>query len=180
MARDHIGQKSEYQWLVSQPEIRQLDEIVARFHLGLRLCVTSFDSGPLRLTKEEFEQGWTTQRGIVVSPPIEESLVIPHDQYDEWYVFENSHFFESDIEVFVNYGAFTLVPPIESFTDIDPTLGKSSIEWLVLAQERFWAQLQRLHPMTFVACGDNDIVVSRDNSFFEAVRGRVVRNASNS
>src|SRR5262249_19255326 len=100
--------------------------------------------------------------------PIEESLVI--HEYDEWYVFEKAPHFESDIEVFVNYGDFTLVPPTEIYKTFDPTWEKCGLEWLGLAQERFWIQLQQIHPRTFVASGDNDVVVSRDYRFIEAVR----------
>lgn len=166
----HTGQQGEYRWLVSGPEIGDLADIVVRFHLGLRLCITAFDSGPLRLTKEELEQGWSTNRSVAISPPIVESVVIPHDQYDEWYVLENAPYFESDIEVFVNYVPFTLVPPTETHKTFDPTWEKCGLESLALAQERFWNQLQRLHPRTFVASGDNDVVVSRDYRFIEAVR----------
>jgi hypothetical protein len=166
----HTGQQGEYKWLVSGPEIWDLAAIVVRFHLGLRLGITAFDSGPLRLSSQELNQGWSAQRGVAISPPIEDSLVIPRDQYDEWYLVENPTLLESDIEVFVNYGAFSLVPPTETYKTCDPACEKSGLEWLTLAQQRFWAQLQRIQPRTFVASGGNDIVVSRDHGFIEAVR----------
>jgi len=165
----HTGQHGEYQWLVSGSEIRGLADLVVRFHCGLRLCITAFDSGPLRLTREELEQGWTTQRAVAVSPPVDESLAIPHDQYDEWYLLENPSFAENDLEVFVNYGAFTLAPPTELCKAFDPTWEKSAWEWLAPVQERFWLQLERLNPGTYVAVGDNDVIVSRNHRFIEAV-----------
>ena len=166
----HAGQQHAYQWLVSGAQIRDLAAIVVRFHRGLRLCITAFDSGPLRLTTEELDQGWSAQRGVAISPPIEDSLAIPHDQYDEWYVLDDPTPLECDIEVFVNYGAFTLLPPAETYKTYDPTWEKSGLEWLALAQDRFWDQLQQIQPRTFVASGDNDVVVSRDYGFIEAVR----------
>jgi hypothetical protein len=166
----HTGQQGEYHWLVSGPEIWDLAAIVVRFHRGLRLCITAFDSGPLRLTSEELDQGWSAQRGVAISPRIEGSLAIPHDQYDEWYVLDDPKPLERDIEVFVNYGAFTLVPPAETYKTYHPTWEKSGLEWLALAQDRFWEQLQQIQPMTFVASGDNDVVVSRDNRFIESIR----------
>jgi hypothetical protein len=167
------GRRADYQWLVSGPEIRDLTELLVRFHLGLRLCVTSFDSGPLRLAREELEQGWRMVRHLAISPPINESLVIPQDGFDEWYIFESSPVIESDLEVFVNYGAFTLASP-ETLNESECNAEKAYLDWLPQAQERFWVQVQQLQPMTFVASGDYDIVVSRANLFFETVRAASV------
>ena len=169
------GQQGEYHWLESGPEIWDLAAIVVRFHRGLRLCITAFDSGPLRLTSEELDQGWSAHCGVAVSPPIEDSLAIPHDQYDEWYVVDDPRPLERDIEVFVNYGAFTLVPPADTYKTYDATWEKSGLEWLAQAQGRFWDQLQRIQPMTFVASGDNDVVASRNYRFIEAVRSAAPR-----
>src|SRR5216684_3592875 len=124
----HTGQLGDYHWLASGCEIWTLPELVLRFHRGLRICITSFDSGSLVLTKEELEQGWTTHRGVSISPPVEATLAIPHDQYDEWYILENPPFPENDIEVFVNYGAFSLVAPTEIYKTFDPTWDKTGLE----------------------------------------------------
>jgi hypothetical protein len=166
----HTGQHGEFDWLVSTDQTWDLAEIVVRFHLGLRLCITAFDSGPLRLTTEELEQGWTKQRDVAISPPIADLLEIPQDQYDEWYLLENSLVFGGNMEVFVNFGGFTLVPAKETATALDTTRNKHGLDWLKQIQERFWAQLLRIQPRTFAASGDYDVVVSRDKRFMAAVR----------
>src|SRR5262245_22659812 len=121
----HTGSHGEYSWLVSGSQIWSLTDLVLQFHSGLRLCITSFDSGPLRLANEEIAHGWTTQGEVTISPPIIEGMSIPHEQYDEWYLFETPPLEKPDIEVFVNYGAFTLVAPAETCKTFDSTWEKT-------------------------------------------------------
>jgi acetyl esterase/lipase len=166
----HTGEYGEYRWLVSGSQIWPLSGLVLGSHRRLRLCITSFDSGPLRLADEEVAQGWTTQGDVAISPPVSEGLAVPHDQYDEWYLLDRPTIDTGDIEVFVNYGGFTLVPPAETYQTFDPTGEKARLDWLAPIQERFWRQLDRLKPETFVAMGDNDIVVSRNHRFIQNVR----------
>jgi hypothetical protein len=166
----HTGEHGEYRWLVSDSLILRLRPPVLRFHSGLRLCITSFDSGPLRLTEEEIILGWTTQGNVAISPPVTAGLAVPHDQYDEWYLLDHPAFDAGDFEVFVNYGGFTLVAPAETYQTFDRTWEKAGLDWLSPIQERFWRQLARLKPETYVAVGDKDIVVSRNHRFMESVR----------
>jgi hypothetical protein len=169
------GQHGEYHWIVSRYEIGILPQIVLRFHPGMRICVTSFDSGSMRLSHEELEIGWTMQRNVAISPPVVPSLVIPHDRYDEWYVVGLPSFHEFDFEVFVNYGAFSLYPVERIQSGCDTSEVKIDIEWLGLLQQRFWSQMQRLSPESYVAMGDNDIVVSRNAAFIADVQKRIRR-----
>jgi hypothetical protein len=120
------------------------------------LSVTAFDSGPLRLSEEEILAGWKKDGEVAVSPPLRDSLVLPQGEYDEWYI-HSAPFAVADVEVFVNYGGFTLEPQAD--------------DWLKAAQASFWTQLHRLRPMSYIAMGDNDVVVSRNRDFVEAVRG---------
>src|SRR5262249_31838395 len=121
------------------------------------------------LNKEYLERGWTMQGDVAISPSIDESLVIPYDQFDEWYLLDSPQSLGEKVEVFVNYGSFTLVsPPI--YEAYRPTWEKSGLEWLAPAQERFWHQLQQIRPVTYVASGDNDVIASRDGRFIAAVR----------
>ncbi len=164
------GKHGEYRWLVSGREVASLPDLVCRFHRRLHLCITCFDSGPLRIMDEEVAQGWTTQGEVVISPPLADGMPIPHDQYDEWYLLGAPEFDKLEVEVFVNYGCFTLVTPGDSYKTYDLTSEKSELDWLASVQERFWLQLDRLKPESYVAIGDNDIVVSRNHRFVEAVR----------
>ena len=166
----YTGSHGEYSWLVSGSQIWSLTDLVLRFHRGLRLCITCFDSGPLRLVDEEIAQGWTTQGQVTISPPLIEGMSIPHDQYDEWYLLDTPRFEKPDIEVFVNYGGLTLVAPAETCKTFDPTWERMGLDWLAGVQERFWLQLERLQPASYVAVGDNDIVVSRNHRFVQSVR----------
>lgn len=163
------GEHGEYRWLVSG-EVRPLTALVLQFHRGLRLWITSFDSGPLRLGDEEVAEGWTTKGEVAVSPPLTEGLAVPHDEFDEWYLLDRPAFETDEIEVFVNFGRFTLVPPAETYQTFDPTWEKAGLDWLAPIQERFWRQLGRLKPETYVAMGDHDVVVSRNDRFIQSVR----------
>src|SRR5262249_3240200 len=141
-------------------QIWSLTDLVLRFHSNQRLCITSFDSGPLRPTEEEVARGWTTQGAVAISPPLIEGLPIPQEGYDEWYLLSNPRFDDNEIEVFVNYGRLTLLPPADIYRTFDPTWEKAGFDWLAPIQERLWSQLQQLKPVTYVAMGDNDVVVS--------------------
>jgi len=163
----HTGKHDEYWWLAWEYAIPSLADLVVRFHLGLRACVTSFDSGPLILSQDEVANGWSTHGGLTISPPLKVGFSIPHDQYDEWLLVNHADFEKAEIEVFVNYGGFTLVPPDEIS---DPTYDKNMLQWLPPLQERFWLQMKRVRPESYAALGDNDIVASRNERFIQGVR----------
>jgi hypothetical protein len=50
-------------------------------------------------------------------------------------------------------------------------------DWFPAVQERFWSQLQRLKPESYVASGDRDVVVSRNQRFIDGVRQAAERAA---
>jgi hypothetical protein len=162
----HTGKCRGYHWLVSEAEIECLDELVLRFHPGLFVCVTACDSGPVRLSQDEVSRGWSTQGKVAISPPLSGSVDIPRDQYDKWYIFPFAEFPQPAPEIFVNYGRFTLVSSEDLYKTFDPPWP----DWLTPIQERFWSQLERLNPESYIAMGDYDIVVTRNRDFFEAVR----------
>ncbi len=164
------GKQGGHHWLVSPSQVWPLTDLVLRFHHGLHLCVTAFDSGPIRPSEDEIAQGWTMQGNVMVSPPLNSTLSIPRDQYDEWYILARPAFAGAEIEVFVNCGGFTLVAPEETYKTFDPTWMRQGLDWLTPIQERFWSQLERLNPETYVAVGDNDVVVSRNRRFIQAVQ----------
>ncbi len=166
------GQHGRFNWLVSTSpySIPSLAELTVRHHPALCLCITAFDSGPIRPGPEELDGGWTTQGEVMISPPLAEGLDIPSDGYDEWYILEQPPAPEWQPEIFVNYGGFTVVPPEEIFEIYDPTWDRHGLDWLVPIQERFWEQLERGNPVSYIAIGDHDVVVSQRREFIERLQ----------
>src|SRR5262249_10561016 len=73
----HTGKCRGYDWLVSEAQISGLDDLVRRFHPGLFLCVTAFDSGPMRLGDDDISRGWSAKGDVMISPPLNESIDLP-------------------------------------------------------------------------------------------------------
>jgi len=141
-----------------------------RFHVGLRLCITALDGGPIHPNAEEQPRGWMARGNAVVSPPLTEGLDIPRDQCDEWYLLDEPPSPEWTPEVFVNYGGFTLSPIEEIYKTYDPTWDRHGLDYLVPIQERFWEQIDRVNPVSYIAMCDQNIVVSRRPEFIEQLR----------
>jgi hypothetical protein len=165
-----LGQHGDFSWIDSSPDLKSLAKRIVRLHPGLRLCITAFDSGPIRLGPEDEAEGWTARGKVMVSPPLAEGLAIPTSEYDEWYLLDEPPSPDWEPEVFVNYGSFTLVPVEELYKTWDPTWDRHGLDWLVPIQERFWDQMERVNPVTYVARGDHDIVVSRRRELIERLR----------
>lgn len=166
----HTGEQDGYFWLVAPSEIPLLGELAVRFHQGMHLCITAFDSGPILPTDDETAEGWHLDGNVMVSAPLSGGVVIPHDQYHEWYIIKDPKVDWVGNEVFVNYCGFTLVSPDETYKTYDPTWDRRGLDWVLPIQARFWSQLKRLGAESYVAVGDNDIVVSRNQAFIQAVR----------
>jgi len=154
----NAGNFGEFWWLESAMSLPLIDTALP-FHIGARLCVTAFDSGSLRLTPEEVAAGWSSAGEIMVSPPIVSSLQVPRGEYDEWYLLEGVPPANWRPEVFVNYGGFTLAPNSSSRVPGDEALREMV--------ERFWSQIGEVRPLSYLASGDLDIVVSRNQPFIE-------------
>jgi hypothetical protein len=165
----HQGQHDRFEWLVMN-DCPRLVELTLQHHARLRLCISSFDSGQISPDEEEAAAGWTSSGSIMVSPPITESLDVPYDGYDEWYLLEQLPCNDWRPEVFVNYGGFTLRQIDEILNEYDPTWERNGRDWLPAMQERFWNQIDSVNPVTYVGMGDFDIVVSRRSEFIEEVR----------
>jgi hypothetical protein len=162
-----LGQHGHFHWLVAPSFPESFVESTVRFHPGSRLCITSFDSGPIRPGPKEQARGWTARGSVMVSPTLAEGLDIPFDDYDEWYLLDDPPTPAWTPEVFVNYGGFTLVPIEEIYRTYDPTWDKHGLDYLVPIQERFWAQMEQINPVSYIAMGDQDVVVSQRRDFIE-------------
>ena len=165
------GQYDIYKWIVSDQAIWQLHDLVPNFHIARRLCITAFDSGVIYATDVDLALGWTMHGDIMVSPLIDRNLDIPNDEYSEWYILDQPDALQSEFEVFVNYWNFTLMSIEERNSTFDPTWERTlpGDEWLVEAQGRFWSQLLRIHPETFIASGRNTVIASSNAPFITAV-----------
>ena len=133
-----------FDWLDSDLFLPTLWEHFPELVLGNYLVNTSFDSGSLTISPRQREQGWHTIGKSAHSPRIERLDQIPHDQFDEWLVF-NHPVQVQKFETFVNYYGFTPIEPLEENA------------------ERFWEQVINLNPLHVI--GENDLayLVSRDD-----------------
>jgi hypothetical protein len=161
------GSRGGYFWLTSADH--DLDYLLMscpQIVLGRYLAVTSFDSGSLVPNEDEIIAGWGSRGGIAYSPKIESIEKLPHDLYDEWYLFEfprelgnlfQGNVFETSIQAgqvaaFFNFGGFSLhSPEMKDLADL------------------FWLQLELIQPESFIADGGLLNFVTCDEQLFAAV-----------
>lgn len=149
-----IGELHNYYWLVSRSEISNIDKLIIKYHGGYILHLATFDSGPLKPSEQELNQGWSTNGEIMFSPPLSDKVTIPYEQYDEWYLSKVKLSFPNGFDRFVNYGGLNLSPT----SDFNPAI-----------LDQFWTHLVDINPETYVAIGDNDIVVSKNESLINYI-----------
>jgi hypothetical protein len=130
------------------------------------MAVTSCDSGPLLPTDEERQNGWFAEDEVAYNGPIGDVNAIPNDQFDEWYIFPQKRKLPP-IEVFINYGVFSLGDPTKLFSSWDAAMIADRYH----QQERFWEQLLQLAPESYLAEGERLIFVTRDQTLFRVVAG---------
>lgn len=162
------GQRDDYWWFVGEvgPLLSwSLDEAVVSFHVGRRLAIAAFDSGPFHPGPEELEEGWSVRGQLAVSPELQDHTELPQAGFDEWYVFDEESSPLWEPEVFVNFGSFTVVPVAELEAARDPTWERHALDSLPPMQERFWAQIAQVRPLSYIALGEVDLVVTRSRAF---------------
>ena len=81
-----VGSQGSYEWLVTDENFELL-QLCPEIVLGKYVAVTSIDSGQLIPTDKETAAGWQSRAKIAYSPKIENAQDLPHDGWDEWYVF---------------------------------------------------------------------------------------------
>ena len=164
------GQNSGYNWLATEGD--DLHTLLTRCPetvLGKYIAITSFDSGALQINEQETAAGWTSKGSIAYSPQIQLPGNLPHDLYDEWYVFNeprslgelvpaNQNIFENPlrqmhVQVFVNFGGFHLHKP-----DSKP-IG-----------DLFWEQMAWINPDSYIADGECLCFVTSNNALFIKVK----------
>ncbi len=159
------GTHGKWTWIVVRKMIRELPTLIREHHAGQRLCITAFDSGPITPSAEEQATGWMLIDDAMVSPPLTAELQIPCDQNDEWYVFRSLPESITVTDRYVNYFGFNLADPRTLAESQDPTWDRTNYDWLVPIQRRFWDDMERLDPSSYVGSGDAEILVTRDSAF---------------
>jgi hypothetical protein len=165
-----IGLQGDYEWLVTDDDFDLL-ELCPEVVLGKYVAVTSVDSGEFLPADEETASGWQSRGRIAYSPKIKNAEDVPHDGWDEWYIFDNptnlgtSHLADNIFEVpqeqghvsvFVNY-CFALHPP-------ERGAGLADL---------FWPQIERIRPESYVADNDYLTFVSMNKALFANVHNAV-------
>lgn len=171
--RTFSGRHGDYDWFVSREWIEDLAALILREHVGLRLWITTFDGGSITPNEEELDVGWEVVGNIMVSPPMTPDLEIPQNHDNEWYIFEDLNPRTFCDERFVSYGGFNLADPQEMAASFDPSWERDGLDYLYPIQERFWTQIGKLLPFTYIGIGDNDVVVTRHRQFADLIRARV-------
>ena len=164
-----LGRHGEYDWLVTDKSLPELLQLCPEIILGKYLAITSCDSGPLELNDEERLSGWESRHGIAYSPRIGAIEGLPHDGWDEWYVFQRSadlgqlvpattNIFEVPqrpgyVHAFVNFGTFPLRRP-QGNTLLD----------------LFWPQLDWIHPESYIGNGEYLMLATVNEKLFASAR----------
>jgi hypothetical protein len=152
------GRRGAYQWIVWNSQfLAELVSAVPQIAVGKFVIITSIDSGPFVPSAKETERGWVLKSGLAYSPQIKTPDDLPHDQYDEWYIYPSRREIDSP-EVFINFDGFRL-----RYYAADIELHGSL--------ERFWIQMERLQPESYIAEGDSLIFATRDTNLYEDALG---------
>ena len=126
---------------------RKFPELV----VGRYLVNTSYDSGFVTLSDLQLAEGWRMVGQLAHSPQIRSADQIPHDQFDEWLVFDQPTEV-SEFETMVNWPDFS---PIE-------------FGWEE-KRDQFWEQVARLHPLHVIAENWKVYLVSRDGGLIKRI-----------
>jgi len=149
--RIFTGTHGKWWWIVVRDAVRGLGALVAEFHTGQRLCITTFDSGQL------------------VSPPLTPQMHIGFDEQEGYII----RLLPTSIDVSERYGSyfgFNLAEPHALVASQNPTWDRTNYDWLIPLQEKFWSDMERLNPTTYICRNDADIVVTCNAAFFQRVR----------
>ena len=167
------GKQGKYYWL--EQVNRTFDDvrrICPEFLEGKYLVVTSFDSGPLMLTDEEFRSGWLQHDELAINPFVKSFKDVPYDEYDEWYIFPNAPPLE-DFKVFVNYSSFSLRDPEYLVTEAEPTWDlagrRDQAERVKELQELFWLHLESKQPETYISAGERFILATQRAQLYNKI-----------
>lgn len=141
------------------------------------VAVTACDSGPMRLSDTELSSGWHMLGDIAYSPVVANARDIYSAGYDEWYIMPEPRSIDVR-EVFVNFGGFGLNNPWSQFArDLDPTWDRRIYEeWAescAARNNRYWAQMREIGAESYVADGDNLLLVTMNREQHKCVQAAI-------
>ena len=181
MSELHTGKRGEYCWLerpvctedTSRP-LAYLLKQCPEFVLHSYVVITSLDSGPMRLTKQQEGAGWRGNCLLAISPRISDTGYLPFGWFDEWYIFDEPATLV-DVEVFINYGTFSLGDSRSAIDTMyigpDEEITARLVEGASEMREQFWTQMERIKPKSYMANGNNFTLVTRDARLFRDAVG---------
>ena len=154
-----VGRNGRYCWMQTSSDHPVLDALLQHCPevvLGKHVAITSFDTARLQITEASQRVGWAAEDGVAISPPVHDVGSLPISGSEEWYVFPEHPQFPRDHEVFANYGVFYLASPPN---------------WWLPIHDRFWSQIERIDPESYMTHGDTFVFVTRDATLFDSVCG---------
>lgn len=162
------GSRGGFSWLTTtEYELHDLITSCPEVVLNKYIAVTSFDSGRLVLNEDETIAGWQSRGDIAYSPKVESVDKLPHDVFDEWYVFEAprdlGHLYKGNIfETSMKAGQ------VVDFVNFGPGFSLKNSEAKDLT-DLFWLQLELIRPEAFISDGDILNFVTCDEQTFASV-----------
>lgn len=181
MSELYKGKQGHYFWLArtldmqgtSRPLIHLLNscpEVI----LGNFVIVTSLDSDALQLSPQQVNDGWRQAGKLAISPRITDAEQIPFEWFDEWYIFDKPTV-PTDVEVFVNYGTFSLGDPRPAVSTMyigtNAETTAQLVEGALELQQKFWAQIERIKPKSYMSNGNSFTFVTQDSGLFSKIVG---------
>jgi hypothetical protein len=167
------GFQGDYYWLeTTEQDLDSLLHLCPGVFVGRYLAVTSFDSGRLFLDKDQESGAWVSRNDIAYSPKIVSVNGLPHDGYDEWYLFDAP----VDLGVVSEGNVFvtpTEVGRVKIFANFYGFSLKDSLMEPLAAI--FWKQLEWMSPHSYIAETDSRLIyASRDEKAFAGVRSSLI------
>jgi hypothetical protein len=122
--------------------------------------------------------GWPHVDGVTYVPRVTDVSVLPHDEYDEWYILDSVRRL-GPLTTFVNYLGF-------GPSDPEKRMGAPDVGWDLVGrkyyverederQNEFWGQLERIQPESCIVNGDLFVFVTTNKALFDAVERKLNR-----
>lgn len=141
------GRTANYHWFYSTTiDIDNILKEEPSLLLNKRVVISSFDSGPFKPTRAERHLGWRTIGNLAISPPVDSPTELPQAGFDEWHIFDQVPP-NLRLEAFVNFTGFVPEHVEQLHTEERPS--------------RFWDQILRTKPATYIADGGCLVLITR-------------------
>jgi len=157
-----------YVWLVGDFCLADLLQLCPQTVLSKYIAITSIDSGSHFPSVEESATGWENHGGIAYSPKVATVDELPHEGWDEWWIFKQP----TDIGKLAprDRNPFEGINEreIHAFVNSNVDLRRGYADHLTTT---FWKQFDWIRPLTYISeCGSHLTFISADKNLFEEVR----------